>query len=126
MSAFNSITITNTSTSTSKTFIPAEYKVDYDSLSGPDSGRSMDGTMHINWIKRKLVKLEVTLPPHKYNDTTYNSIFGLIQGYETLNVTFYDYLEKQTKTVKMYCSQTSAGYSYLGLVTDASFELIQM
>lgn len=126
MSTFNSITITNTSTSTTKTFVPAELKIDYDSLSGPDSGRSMDGTMHINWLKSKLVKLEVTLPPHKYNDTNYNSIFGIIQGQSTLSVTFWDYMDKQTKTLTMYCSQTSAGYTYKEMVNEATFELIQM
>ena len=126
MSTFNSITIVNTSTTATVTFVPAELKIDYDSFSGADSGRSSDGTMHISWIKRKLVKLEVTLPPHKYSDTTYNSIFNIIQGQETLNVTFFDYSTGTTQTLQMYCSQTSTGYTYLEYVNDASFELIQM
>lgn len=126
MSNIGSITILNTSTSQTVTFVPAELKIDYDSFSGSDSGRSADGTMHISWIKRKLAKLEVTLPPHKYNDSKYCNIFKLVQGQETLSVTYYDYHDGTTQTKTFYCSQTSAGYTYLDYVNDASFELIQM
>lgn len=125
MSTFASITIQSGNDSVN--FTPQEYSIEWDSLAGPDSGRSIDGTMHINWILRKTTKLEIKLPPHKYNDPDYRRILSLIQGQENLLVTFYDYLSQtQRPNVKMYCSQTSAGYTYKGLVTDVSFELIQM
>ena len=125
MSEFASITIQ--SGNDFVTFTPQEYSIDWSSLAGPDSGRSQDGTMHINWILRKTTKLEVKLPPHKYNDPLYRRILSLIQGQENLKVTFYDYMsQKRRENVLMYCSETSAGYSFKGLVNDVSFELIEM
>ena len=119
--------ITVTSGNDTLTFLPAECKIDYDSLAGPDSGRSADGHMHINWILRKTTKLEIKLPPHRYDDPMYCSLFSLIQGQENIKVTFYDYISRDTRIdVLMYCSQTNAGYYYKGLITDASFELIDM
>ena len=121
------IKITSKSNSSNyKEFEPAEYKIDYDSLAGPQSGRSIDGSMNIDWILRKITKLEVTLPPHKFDDATYSYIAQLIQG-QVVKVDFFDYLSQTKRTnVEMYCSQISAGYSYKGMVMDVSFELIEM
>lgn len=125
MSEFASITIQ--SGNDIVTFTPQEYSIEWSSLAGPDSGRSQDGTMHINWILRKTTKLEVKLPPHKYNDPLYRRILSLIQGQDNLKVTFYDYMKQERRQeVLMYCSETSAGYSFKGLVNDVSFELIEM
>lgn len=123
MSTFNSITIS--SNGDVLTFVPAEYEIDYDSLSGADSGRSSDGTMHISWILRKVTKLTVKLAPHKYSDPLYYGLFSLIQG-QVFDVTYFDYLSQTTKTKSMYCSQTNVGYTYKELVNDAGFELIEM
>ena len=107
-------------------FYPADFKISYDSLAGPQSGRSIDGEMHIDWILRKVTKLEITLPPHKYDDPTFSYIAQAIQG-QIVTVDFFDYLSQTYRTdVEMYCSQVSAGYSYKGLVNEVSFELIEM
>lgn len=119
------ITISRTGVSP-VTFAPADYKITFDSLAGPDSGRSIDGTMHINWILKKTTKLEVTLPPHKYNDPDWAKILAIVQGQDALQVTFYDYMSHTTVPHTMYCSQSNAGYYYKGLVNDVSFELMEM
>lgn len=123
MSNFNSITIV--SNGDSITFVPADYKIEFSSLSGSDSGRAISGQMHVSWILRKVTKLEVTLPAHKVNDSRYYRLFSLIQG-QVVNVTYYDYIKKARTTKSMYCSETSAGYSYCGIVEGATFELIDM
>ena len=108
-------------------FTPAEYTVDYQSLVGPDSGRTMDGTMIISdWYLRKTTKLTVKLPPHHKEDPLYSRVFSYVQG-QVVKVSYYDYLSHTYKSqIEMYCSETSMGWSYKGLVNDASFELIEM
>ena len=108
-------------------FTPASYTVDYQTLVGPDSGRTMDGTLVISdWILRKTTKLSVTLPPHFREDPLYSRIFSYVQG-QVVKVTFYDYMAHTNRSlVEMYCSETSMGWSYKGMVNDASFELIEM
>ena len=120
MSTFNQIKIT--SSGDTITFIPQEYRIDYDSLAGQDSGRLASGKMTVNWILRKIVKLTITLPPHLSNDIKYSTILSLIQG-QVFTVQYYDYLSHTTKSEQFYCSKTSAGYYFMGMLTDVSFEL---
>ena len=106
-----------------KYFVPQSYTIDYDSLAGPDSGRTADGKLHLSWILRKIVKITVKLPPHLAGDTKYSTILSLIQG-QSFTVEYYDYLAHEVRSEEMYCSKTSAGYSYMGLLEDVGFELI--
>ena len=107
------------------TFVPADYTINYDSLAAANSGRTANGLMRLDWKLRKLVKLTVKLPPHKPNDVHYSTILSLVQG-QIISVTYYDYLKHNTTTEDMYCSKTSAGYTYMGMVEDVGFELIAM
>lgn len=124
MSQFAEIEITSGSSQPIH-FVPQDYTIDFDSLADRNSGRTADGTMVISWILTKVNKLTVKLPPHHYMDKTYSVILSYIQG-QVVTVKYWDYLEHTLKTEQMYCSQTSAGYSYQGLVHDVSFELIAM
>ena len=46
-----------------KEFVAKSLKVNYESLSGEDSGRTDDGVMRINWIFRRIRKVEIEMPP---------------------------------------------------------------
>lgn len=108
------------------TFAPQSYRVTYESLAGPGSGRDDSGIMEIDWILRKIIKLEITLPPYKDHDTTYGKILSLVQG-QIVQVSFYDYLS-HTDVVneRFYCSNCSGGISYLDTIQDVEFNLEQM
>jgi len=47
----------------STTFIAKSIKPSFESLASEDSGRTDDGKMHISWIKPKLRKWEIEMPP---------------------------------------------------------------
>lgn len=107
-------------------FVPASYDIDYQSLASEDSGRTRDSSMKLQFLARKITKITISLPPHKRTGNKYARIFSYCQGQE-VTVSFYDYLSHTTRTgVAMYCSETSAGYSYKDMVVDATFELIEM
>ena len=106
-------------------FVPSDYQISYDSLAAANSGRLANGDMRLDWKLRRINKLSVKLPPHKPDDVTYSSILSFIQG-QVINVTYYDYLIHDTVNEDMYCSKTSAGYTYMGLVEDVGFELVAM
>lgn len=42
--------------------------VEFDSLASEDSGRDDEGEMHIEWIKERLRKVKITLPPMSQRD----------------------------------------------------------
>lgn len=108
-------------------FSPASYEVQYSSMVAPNSGRTKDATMKIvGWYARKLVKLSITLPGHRYDDSLYSRIISYVQGQE-VKVSFYDYMSHEYVTnMDMYCSETKAGYSYKGLIEGVTFELVCM
>ena len=44
-------------------FAVKDLKVNYESLAAEDSGRTDDGIMHINWVLRRIRKVQIKLPP---------------------------------------------------------------
>lgn len=115
------ITINNTN------FSIQSLKVNWESLQADDSGRTDDGVMHITWVKRKVRKLEISLPP--CTSQKISQLFSLVQGQE-YNITYFDPLENQTKTIKVYTSNSSADcYSGVlkgGIWQNAAFNAIEL
>jgi len=63
------------------TFFKAkEIKEGFESLASEDSGRTLDGVMHIYWVRRKLRKVEVVMPPQ--TSANLNTLTNLVQGQE--------------------------------------------
>ena len=53
-----------------KEFSPKSLKVNYESLASEDSGRTDDGVMRIEWVKRCVRKLEIIMAPMTPNEVS--------------------------------------------------------
>lgn len=90
----------------------------FSSLATSDSGRSMDGVLHIAWIKKKLRKWEIEVPPVYNNDNLLKDLIELVQG-EEYYITIYDLKENQITTNAVHCyTSTSSADMYSGVVRD--------
>lgn len=109
-------------------FDAKSIKVNYESLSSDDSGRTADGVMHIYWIYRKVRKVEIELRPTA-DRSSLARILALVQGQE-YNLTYWDPLENAEKTIKAYTSNSSAdmynGVLYGGMWQGVSFNAIEL
>lgn len=110
-------------------YVPQTMAINYDSLASADSGRTDDGVMHITFIRGKLVKLDITMPPADAHQ--YATLINTVQGAVNLPVTFYNPITGNVDTKNMYCSNSKADwYSGVitsnGILTGLSFSLIEM
>ena len=110
-----------------KEFKAKKIKVDYESLASEDSGRTDDGVMHVYWVKRKIRKLNIEMPPMTANQVA--ELLPLVQGME-YNITYFDPFINGEKTIHCYTSNSSADcYSGVikgGLYQGVSFNSIEI
>ena len=108
-------------------FAAKAIKLGYESLSAEDSGRTADGVMRINWIFRRIRKVEIEMPPLKSQEVS--RLLALVQGQE-YDLTYFDPLEDNEKTIRVYTSNSSAdcysGILVNGLYQGVSFNAIEM
>lgn len=108
-------------------FVPKSLKIGYESLASEDSGRTDDGVMHIDFVRPKMVKLEIEMPPFKYADR--NNLISLVQG-KIYNITFFDPDTNSERTVQVYTSNSSldmySGVLYNGLYNGFQFNAIEV
>ena len=107
-------------------FIPsAGIQVEHSNLAGSSSGRTEDGIMHIDWIRRDIRK--VHLRWKVLTATELNYILGLMQGQEFV-LTFKD--RGSVQRMNAYSSESSYTYysAALGedIYTDVSINAIEM
>ena len=107
-------------------YIPsAGIRVEHSNLAGSSSGRTEDGVMHIDWVRRDIRK--VNLQWKVLTGTELNYILGLMQG-EEFTLTFKD--RGQVQTMSAYSSESSYTYysAALGedIYTDVSINAIEM
>lgn len=107
-------------------YIPsAGIKVEHTNLAGSSSGRTEDGVMHIDWIRRDIRK--VNLQWAVLTATELNYVLGLMQGKE-FTLTFKD--RGQVQQMSAYSSESSYTYysAALGedIYTDVSINAIEM
>ena len=107
-------------------YIPsAGIRVEHTNLAGSSSGRTEDGVMHIDWVRRDIRK--VNLQWKVLTGTELNYILGLMQGKE-FTLTFKD--RGQVQTMSAYSSESSYTYysAALGqdIYTDVSINAIEM
>ena len=107
-------------------YIPSNgIRVEHTNLAGSSSGRTEDGVMHIDWVRRDIRK--VCLQWKVLTATELNYILGLMQGQEFV-LTFKD--RGQVQTINAYSSESS--YTYYSaafgedLYTDISINAIEM
>ena len=107
-------------------YIPsAGIKVEHSNLTGSSSGRTEDGVMHIDWIRRDIRKVYLQWKVLTASELDY--ILGLMQGKE-FTLTFKD--RGIVQTMSAYSSESSYTYysAALGedIYTDVSINAIEM
>ena len=107
-------------------YIPSNgIRVEHSNLAGSSSGRTEDGIMHIDWVRRDIRK--VNLQWKVLTGTELNYILGLMQGKE-FTLTFKD--RGIVQTMSAYSSESSYTYysAALGedIYTDVSINAIEM
>lgn len=105
-------------------YVPsAGIQVEHTNLAGSSSGRTEDGVMHIDWIRRDIRK--VCLRWSVLTPAELDYVLGLMQGQE-FTLTFKD--RGKVQTMKAYSSESSYTYysDKLGLYTDVSINAIEM
>jgi hypothetical protein len=107
-------------------YIPsAGIKIDHTNLAGSSSGRTEDGVMHIDWVRRDIRKVYLQWKVLTASELDY--ILGLMQGKE-FTLTFKD--RGKVQTMSAYSSDSTYTYysSALGedIYTDISINAIEM
>lgn len=109
-------------------FKAKSIQVSYESLASDDSGRTEDGTMHINWVYRKLRKVEIELPPTS-DRTQLAQLLSLVQGQE-YDITYWDPLTNAERTSHVYTSNSQTdmynGVLYGGMWQGVKFNAIEL
>ena len=107
-------------------YIPsAGIQVEHTNLAGSSSGRTEDGVMHIDWIRRDIRKVHLKWSVLTASELDY--ILGLMQGKEFV-LTFKD--RGVVQTMNAYSSEST--YTYYSaafdndLYTDVSINAIEM
>jgi hypothetical protein len=108
-------------------YFPAKsLKESDESLASEDSGRTLDGVMHIYWVQRDLKKIEIVLPP--CTSGLLNELKNLVQGKEYY--IRWKSFEGGWLTRYVYTSNLNAdmysGVLYGGLWQDFEFHAIEL
>lgn len=99
-------------------FSPKSLTVNYESLASDNSGRTLDGVMHIYWVFNKIRKLEIEMAPCTPDKIA--ELFGRVQG-QAYNITYWDILENKEKTIYVYTSNSHAD-CYSGRVKNGLYQ----
>lgn len=106
---------------------PKSLLCNFESLASDNSGRTLDGVMHIYWVFNRIRKLEIELAPTTAD--VLSAIFSRVQGQE-YDITYWDVLENAQKTIRVYTSNGSvdcySGIVRNGLYTGAKFNAIEI
>ena len=108
-------------------YLAKSIKVDLESLASEDSGRTDDGVMHINWVLKKIRKVQIELPPSTAD--VFAPLLAAVQG-QTYSLTYFDPLANGEKTITAYTSKGSSslysGVLYNGLWQGTQFNAIEV
>ena len=108
-------------------YLAKSIKVDLESLASEDSGRTDDGVMHINWVLKKIRKVEIQVAPSTTADIA--PLLSAVQG-QTYSLTYFDPLANAEKTITAYTSTSSSelysGVLYNGLWQGTQFNAIEV
>ena len=110
-----------------KEYVAKSIKVDLESLASEDSGRTDNGVMHINWILKKIRKVQIELPPS--TPDVFAPLLNAVQGQIYL-LTYFDPMDNSEKTINAYTSTSSSelysGILHTGLWQGIQFNAIQV
>jgi len=117
----NAASVTSSNSIRFAPFQGGGLNVDYDSLATEDSGRSVDGYIHITWILSRARKVEIQLPP--CSALFASKILDRVMG-RKYYITFYDIATNSEKTCYVYTSN-GRGSMYSGVVRNGLWQGIQ-
>lgn len=105
-----------------------DTQIDHESIQSSDTGRTEDGIMHIDWVRRNMVKVHMTWRYLTGQEVA--TLEKLLQGKE-FTLSYYDKGETKTATVYVstlsYKKVTDALYSNEGgLYSDISANAIEI
>ena len=108
-------------------FKAKSIKYNWESIASEDSGRTLDGVMHIYWLLRNIRKIEIVMPPTTYGDI--KEIMSIVQGREYY-ITFFDpstgsWIEKYVYTSNAN-SEMYSGVVLNGLYQGFEFHAIEL
>lgn len=99
----------------------------WESIASEDSGRTLDGVMHIYWLLRNIRKIEIVMPPCTYE--TIQEIMSIVQGKE-YDIYFFDPAVGTWTMRYVYTSNASSdmynGIVMNGLWQDFEFHAIEL
>lgn len=101
-----------------QSFQAQQMKYNWESIASEDSGRTLDGVMHIYWVLRKIRKIEIVMPP--CDSDTISRLVNLVQGREYL-LTYWDPEIKANRTIYCYTSNSN-GDLYSGIVHNGLWQ----
>lgn len=108
-------------------FLAKSIKVGFESLADSNSGRTDDGVMRINWIFRRIRKVEIEMPPCSSDEVS--RLLALVQGQE-YELIYFDPLDNAEKLIGCYTSNSSSdlysGVIRNGLWQGVSFNAIEL
>lgn len=108
-------------------YIPSyKMKVEHTNLAGSESGRTEDGSMKIDWIRRDIRKIHLHWSVMTQDELNY--VMGLMQGEEYV-LTFRD--QGVTQTANCYTGEAKYTYEHSiegggALYTDVEINAIEM
>jgi hypothetical protein len=83
--------------------------------------------LHINWVFRKIRKIEIEMPPMTAKEVS--ALLRLVQGQE-YELTYFDVLDNNERTIKVYTSNSKSdlysGFVLNGLYQGVSFNAIEL
>ena len=97
-----------------------------ESLASEDSGRTLDGVIHIYWVQRDLKKIEIVLPPS--TSEMISRVKQIVQGKEYyIRFKSFEggYITRYVYTSNLHASMYS-GLLFNGLWQDFEFHAIEM
>lgn len=110
-----------------KEYLAKSIKVNLESLASEDSGRTDDGVMRINWILKKIRKIEIEMPPSTTADIA--PLLSAVQG-QTYSLTYFDPMANAEKTITVYTSNSNSelysGILFNGLWQGTQFNAIEV
>ncbi len=113
----NASSVTSSNSIRFSPFQGGGLQIDYDSLATEDSGRSVDGMMHITWILSRARKVEIQLPP--CSAAFASKILDRVMG-RKYYITYWDLITNAEKTIYVYTSN-GKGSLYSGVVRNGLY-----
>lgn len=97
-----------------------DVSIQHENIVGSSSVRTEDGIMHIDWVRRDVVK--VGIPYKVMSLAELNYMVGKLQGRE-FTFTFPD--RGQSTTIEAYCSNCSYTMHTDNIYTNVKFNIIE-